>query len=55
VDTLALAVHDGVLGKLAVERADGAGLLSSGPASPVADALRQAGFHATPRGLRLRS
>ena len=55
VDTLALAVHDGVLGKLAVERADGAGLLSAGPASPVADALRQAGFHATPRGLRLRS
>ena len=55
VDTLALAVHDGVLGKLAVERADGAGLLSPGPASPVADALRQAGFHATPRGLRLRS
>ena len=55
VDTLALAVHDGVLGKLAVERADGDGLLSAGPASPVADALRQAGFHATPRGLRLRS
>jgi ATP-dependent Lhr-like helicase len=54
VDTLALAVHDGVLGKLAVERADGAGLLSAGPASPVADALRAAGFHATPRGLRLR-
>ncbi|MDX6204986.1 MAG: ATP-dependent helicase Lhr and Lhr-like helicase [Frankiales bacterium] len=54
VDTLALAVHDGVLGKLAVERADGAGLLSSGPASPVAEALRAAGFHATPRGLRLR-
>ncbi|MDX6214239.1 MAG: ATP-dependent helicase Lhr and Lhr-like helicase, partial [Frankiales bacterium] len=55
VDALALAVHDGVLGKLAVERADGAGLLSAGPASPVADALRQAGFHATPRGLRLRA
>jgi ATP-dependent Lhr-like helicase len=55
VDTLALAVHDGVLGKLAVERADGAGLLSAGPASPVAEALRAAGFHATPRGLRLRS
>jgi ATP-dependent helicase Lhr and Lhr-like helicase len=54
VDTLALAVHDGVLGKLAVERADGAGLLSAGTPSPVADALRAAGFHATPRGLRLR-
>jgi ATP-dependent Lhr-like helicase len=54
VDALALAVHDGVLGKLAVERADGSGLLTPGAPSPVADALRTAGFHATPRGLRLR-
>ena len=54
-DALALAVHDGVLGKLAVERADGSGLLTAGPDSPVAEALRTAGFHATPRGLRLRT
>ena len=54
-DTLALAVHDGVLGKLAVERADGEGVLAAGTPSPVAEALRAAGFHATPRGLRLRA
>jgi ATP-dependent Lhr-like helicase len=54
-DTLALAVHDGVLGKLAVERADGEGVLAPGTPSPVAEALRAAGFHATPRGLRLRA
>jgi ATP-dependent helicase Lhr and Lhr-like helicase len=50
VDALALAVRDGSLGKLAVERADGAGVL----ASPLGHALQAAGFHATPRGLRLR-
>ena len=50
VDALALAVHEGALGKLAVERADGDAIL----ASPLATALRAAGFHATPRGLRLR-
>jgi ATP-dependent Lhr-like helicase len=49
-DALALAVHDGALGKLAVERVDGDSVLST----PVAVALRAAGFHATPRGLRLR-
>ena len=46
----ALAVRDGSLGKLAVERADGAGILTS----PLGHALKAAGFHATPRGLRLR-
>jgi ATP-dependent Lhr-like helicase len=50
VDALALAVRDGVLGKLAVERADGESVLDS----PLADALQAAGFRPTPRGLRLR-
>jgi ATP-dependent Lhr-like helicase len=50
VDGLALAVRDGALGKLTVERADGEGILTS----PLGQALEAAGFHATPRGLRLR-
>ncbi|WP_267593889.1 ATP-dependent helicase [Carbonactinospora thermoautotrophica] len=50
VDTLALAVREGALGKLTVERADGEQILTS----PLARALQAAGFHATPRGLRLR-
>ena len=49
-DALALAVRDGALGKLAVERADGAPVVSS----PLGDALAAAGFRPTPRGLRLR-
>ena len=49
-DALALAVRDGALGKLAVERADGAPIVSS----PLGDALEAAGFRPTPRGLRLR-
>jgi ATP-dependent Lhr-like helicase len=49
-DALALAVRDGALGKLAVERADGAPIV----ASPLGDALEAAGFRPTPRGLRLR-
>ncbi len=51
-DALALAVREGALGRLTVERADGAGLLGSD--HPVVSALEAAGFHATPRGLRLR-
>ncbi|MEJ7629295.1 MAG: DEAD/DEAH box helicase, partial [Nocardioidaceae bacterium] len=50
VDALALAVHEGALGKLMVERADGEHILGS----PLATALEAAGFHPTPRGLRLR-
>jgi ATP-dependent Lhr-like helicase len=50
VDALARAVREGALGKLTVERADGAAILQS----PLAHALEAAGFHATPRGLRLR-
>ncbi len=52
-DALALAVRDGVLGKLTVEKADGSGVLSA--QSPLGQALEAAGFHATPRGLRIRS
>jgi ATP-dependent Lhr-like helicase len=50
VDALALAVREGVLGKLTVERADGESITDS----PMAHALEAAGFHPTPRGLRLR-
>jgi ATP-dependent helicase Lhr and Lhr-like helicase len=50
VDALALAVREGALGRLTVERADGEGVLTS----PLGQALETAGFHATPRGLRLR-
>ena len=49
-DALALAVHDGLLGKLAIERADGAPITSSA----LGGALEAAGFRPTPRGLRLR-
>ena len=49
-DALALAVRDGALGKLQVERADGVPIT----ASALGDALAAAGFRPTPRGLRLR-
>jgi ATP-dependent Lhr-like helicase len=51
-DALALAVREGALGKMTVEKADGASVLR--PGHPLATALAEAGFHATPRGLRLR-
>jgi len=51
-DALALAVREGALGKLTVERTDGAPVLGSDHA--LAQALAAAGFHTTPRGLRLR-
>jgi ATP-dependent helicase Lhr and Lhr-like helicase len=50
VDALALAVREGALGKLTVERADGEQVLGSA----LGRTLQAAGFHATPRGLRLR-
>jgi ATP-dependent Lhr-like helicase len=49
-DALALAVRDGALGKLQVERADGVPIT----ASALGEALAAAGFRPTPRGLRLR-
>ncbi|HLK00685.1 MAG TPA: helicase-related protein, partial [Streptosporangiaceae bacterium] len=48
---LAGAVRAGALGRLTVERADGAGVYDS----PLAVALESAGFRPTPRGLRLRA
>jgi ATP-dependent Lhr-like helicase len=51
VDALALAVRDGALGRLTVERADGEHIHGSALSS----ALEAAGFRATPRGLRLRA
>jgi ATP-dependent Lhr-like helicase len=51
VDALALAVREGALGRLTVERADGEAIANS----PLAAALEAAGFHPTPRGLRLRA
>ncbi|RAY12015.1 ATP-dependent helicase [Actinomadura craniellae] len=50
VDALALSVREGTLGRLTVERADGEPINDS----PLAAALESAGFHPTPRGLRLR-
>ena len=50
-DALALAVREGALGKLTVERADGEAVGES----PLGQALAAAGFRATPRGLRLRT
>ncbi|HEY8454501.1 MAG TPA: ATP-dependent helicase [Actinopolymorphaceae bacterium] len=58
-DALALAVREGALGKLTVERVDGEAVLASSAhaeeASPLAAALQAAGFQLTPRGLRLRA
>jgi ATP-dependent Lhr-like helicase len=51
-DALALAVREGALGRLTVEKADGASVLGSD--HPLVQALSSAGFHMTPRGLRLR-
>jgi ATP-dependent Lhr-like helicase len=50
IDALALAVRDGLLGRVTVERADGEGVF----ATPLASALAQAGFRPSTRGLRLR-
>ncbi|WP_127359492.1 ATP-dependent helicase [Actinacidiphila soli] len=50
-DALALAVRKGALGRLTVERTNGESALTS----PLGRALEAAGFHATPRGLRLRA
>ncbi|MCZ7434030.1 ATP-dependent helicase [Streptomyces sp. WMMC1477] len=47
---LAEAARSGMLGSLTVERANGAAVLTS----PLGRVLEAAGFHATPRGLRLR-
>jgi ATP-dependent Lhr-like helicase len=48
---LSTAVASGALGRMTVQKADGASVHESGPLSA---ALQAAGFAATPRGLRLR-
>lgn len=48
--SIAATVRSG-LGKLSVERVDGVFVLEA----PLGDALRTAGFTATPQGLRLRA
>jgi len=54
VESLGTAVRRGALGKLTVEKADGAGILGS-DAEPIRVALEAAGFIATSKGLRLRA
>ncbi len=51
--SLAEATRRGALGRLTVERVDGEPLLGSG-LTPLRQALQDAGFVSTPRGLRLR-
>jgi len=51
VDALALAAREGVLGRLTVQKADGEAIEDT----PFADALLNAGFRLTSRGLRLRA
>ncbi len=53
-ESLADAARRGSLGRLTVEKADGAQLLGSG-ATPLRVALQDAGFLSTPKGLRLRA
>jgi ATP-dependent helicase Lhr and Lhr-like helicase len=50
-EALAGTARAGALGRLTVERADGAGVYDT----PLATALADAGFRPTPRGLRLRA
>jgi ATP-dependent Lhr-like helicase len=50
-DALALTVRDGALGRLQVERVDGAPIVTTA----LGEALAAAGFRPTPRGLRLRA
>jgi ATP-dependent Lhr-like helicase len=51
---LAETARRGALGRLTVEKADGAQLLGGGT-TPLRAALDDAGFVATPRGLRFRA
>jgi ATP-dependent Lhr-like helicase len=49
-DALARALHEGALPGLTIERINGEAALTSALSSP----FEAAGFHPTPRGLRLR-
>jgi ATP-dependent Lhr-like helicase len=52
IDALARAVREGTLGTLSFERIDGAAVPVEGP---LADALAEAGFVPTSKGMRLRA
>ncbi len=52
VDALALAIRDGLLGTLTVEKSDGETVFDN---TPLATALAGAGFRQTTKGLRLRA
>jgi ATP-dependent Lhr-like helicase len=52
---LADAARRGALGRLTVEKADGQALIGRGGDTPIRVALTEAGFVATPKGLRLRA
>ena len=52
--SLSEAGRRGALGRLTVEKADGAQILGGG-STPLREALDAAGFVSTPRGLRLRA
>jgi ATP-dependent Lhr-like helicase len=55
-EALAGAVRRGALGRLTVEKADGASILARGDRSTaLRRALEAAGFVSTPRGLRIRA
>ncbi|MCW2786811.1 MAG: dependent helicase, Lhr family [Marmoricola sp.] len=54
IDALGTAVRRGALGKLTVEKADGANILGAG-SEAIRTALESAGFVATSKGLRLRA
>ena len=51
IDALALSVREGLLGRLAVERADGEAVLDTA----FGRALLEAGFKLSPKGLRMRA
>jgi len=51
VDALALAVREGALGRIALEKADGRSVADT----PLGKAMQAAGFRVTPKGLRLRA
>ncbi len=53
IDALGSAVRQGALGRLTVEKADGASILGQ-DSEVIRRAMESAGFVATPRGLRLR-
>ncbi|HZP15029.1 MAG TPA: DEAD/DEAH box helicase, partial [Nocardioides sp.] len=53
-ESLAHAARSGALGRMTIEKADGAAVLGGGE-TPIRAALEAAGFAVTPRGLRLRT